>query len=81
MTISEKLKVLIEEQKNQSFINPETATDSDALGIIISQYFEWDSKGIFESSYSAFEDSNFHKFNKRYKKIWDQQYKKWKGGN
>jgi hypothetical protein len=80
-TISEKLKDLIEEQKKLSFLNPKKAKDCEALGIIISQFFEWNGKGIFESSYSAFEDSNFHKFNEKFQKIWDKQYSEWKGGN
>jgi len=74
MTISEKLKALIEEQKNQSFIDPKQATDCEALGLMISQFCKWDGNKIFESTFNAFEDSNFHTFNEKFEKLW-------KGGN
>lgn len=71
MSIEKKLKQLISEQKKQSFINPDSVLDSEALGIMISQYFKWDGKQIFLTSYNAFEDSNFHSLNEKFEKLWD----------
>lgn len=71
MDISEKLKKLIEEQKKQSFYNPENTSDEDALGVMISKYFNWNGDKIFKTSYSAFEDSNFHEFNETFEKNWN----------
>ncbi len=48
--------------KNRMF-TPEyvtTAKDEDALGIAISQYFEWDGAAIMRTLYYALEDANFH---------------------
>jgi hypothetical protein len=73
MTIKQKLKQLIEEQKKQSFTDPSTTSDSDAMGIMLSQYFDWDGNEIFNSSYSAFEDSNFHSLNEKFENIWKQE--------
>ena len=73
MTIKEKLKKLIEQQKKESFINPNQIKDSEALGIMISQFFEWDGQKIFNSAYYAFEDSNFHTFNEKFDRLWDIQ--------
>ena len=66
MTIKEKLKKLIEQQKKESFTDPNQIKDSEALGIMISQFFEWDGQKIFNSAYYAFEDSNFHTFNEKF---------------
>lgn len=73
MSIKEKLKQLISEQKKQSFTNPQEATDNEALGIMISQYFNWDGEQIFKASYNAFEDSNFHSLNEKFEDLWKQQ--------
>ena len=75
MTIKEKLKQLIDEQKKKSFRDPSTALDSEALGIMISQYFEWNGKEIFLTSYNAFEDSNFHTLNEKFENLWEEEEK------
>ena len=61
-TINERIKILIDEQKTSAFIPEysEKATDQEALGIIISQYFEWNGLAILETLYNALEDANFH---------------------
>lgn len=58
--IQKTLKPLIEAIKKQSFTNPKKATDADALGLIVSRYFEWGVEGVFETSVSALEDCNYH---------------------
>ena len=37
--------------------------DSEALGGIVSAYFEWDGIRILDCLQSALEDANFHSFN------------------
>lgn len=72
-----ELKKLIQAQIKQSFI-PEyqsTATDSDALGLMLAHYFEWDGLEILKAAYSALEDSNFHTENRKI----DAMIKKLKG--
>lgn len=68
----DKLKELIKECKKDFYIPEfqEKASDADALGILISQYFEWNGSEIFKTTYSAFEDSNFHTFNEKIKELW-----------
>jgi hypothetical protein len=56
MTLSD----LIEAQKRDSFTDPSSATDEDALGILISQHFKWDGEAILRVAESALEDANFH---------------------
>jgi len=65
-------KQAIKLKKEIAFVNREKATDEDALGILISQFAEWNGQKIFDVSYSAFEDSNFHSFNESFKKEWDR---------
>jgi|SRR6056300_898273 hypothetical protein len=80
-------KQAIKLKKETAFVNPETATDEEALGILISQFAKWDGKKIFDASYNAFEDSNFHSFNEGFEKLWTKEvvYKNYvkliKGGN
>ena len=73
MTINEKLHQLIQEMKAKAFINPDTANDTDALGIMISQYCKWQGDDIFDVSYNAFEDANYHSFNTNFKQLWENQ--------
>ncbi len=56
------LKALIDAQKQKSFV-PEyrdKATDEEALGLMISKYFEWDGLAVLKVTYAGLEDSNFH---------------------
>lgn len=74
-TIDKSLKNLIEEKKIE--LSPYFAlmlTDEEVLGILISQYFKWDGNKIFKTTYSAFEDSNFHQFNENFEKIWNKEF-------
>jgi len=51
---------LIQEQKQETFVQPEQATDEDALGILVSHLFQWDGLAIMRTFHSALEDANFH---------------------
>lgn len=54
------LRELIERQKQVSFIDPATAEDEDALGILIARHVGWDGAAIMRISAWALEDANFH---------------------
>ena len=79
-TIDKSLKNLIEEKKIEFFNEPQKATDEEVLGILISQYFKWDGNKIFKTTYSAFEDSNFHQFNENFEKIWNKEFNRQERG-
>jgi len=79
-TIDKSLKNLIEEKKIEFFNEPQKATDEEVLGILISQYFKWDGNKIFKTTYSAFEDSNFHEFNENFEKIWNKEFNRQERG-
>jgi len=64
--MKEQLKEMIQAQIKKSFV-PEyqsKATDEQALGIMLSQYFEWDGLALLKVAYSALEDANFHTENR-----------------
>ena len=49
-------------QMKKRMFTPEyqaNATDEDAIGIAVSQYFEWDGGSIIQALCSALEDANF----------------------
>lgn len=64
MTLEDKIKAvlqpLVKEVRNEVFINPENATDEEALGILLAKYLDWDGYKIKEVAEFAFEDANFH---------------------
>lgn len=60
--ILKALKELIDIKKHLAFV-PEyrdQAKETEALGILISQYFEWDGSKIVETFIEALGDANFH---------------------
>lgn len=60
----------VKKMKQIAFTRPSGATDEDALGILVSKFTKWDGQGIFNVAYNAFEDSNWHTFNKKFETIW-----------
>tara|TARA_Y100000114_G_scaffold112443_1_gene106222 strand:+ start:3667 stop:3906 length:240 start_codon:yes stop_codon:yes gene_type:complete len=64
------LKKIINDTKKVAFTNPELATDEDALGLIVSKLCGYNGHKIFNVLYSAFEDSNYHKFNSKMVQTW-----------
>lgn len=59
-TIADELGKLIRRQKETSFIDPTTATDEKALGIMVSQFTSWDGAAILRIAAEALVDANFH---------------------
>jgi len=73
--ITDMFQTALKMQKEISFTNPDSATNTEALGILISQQLKWDGDKIFETAYNAFEDSNFHEFNKKFGDLWSKEGK------
>tara|TARA_R100000541_G_scaffold58691_1_gene70314 strand:- start:16 stop:276 length:261 start_codon:yes stop_codon:yes gene_type:complete len=51
--------------KEKAFINPDQASDCDALGILVARCLDWSGEDIMEVIFSALEDSNYHDLNQR----------------
>ncbi len=67
MTLHEKgkravsLREVIDQEKADKFSTPATEVkDSEALGVAIASFFEWDGIRILETAIAALEDANFH---------------------
>jgi len=58
--VKQELKPLLERIKRTSFVKPYQATDTEAMGMLISKFFEWAGEDIMEAAYYALEDANFH---------------------
>lgn len=61
--IQSLLKAVLEQIKDETFVDPVNTSDSKAMGILLSKYFEYDGLEILKATYSALEDSNFHSEN------------------
>ena len=66
------LKQLIQDKKNTAFVGDYNASDDEALGLLIAQYFAWNGEQIFRTMFYAMEDANFHDFNTKMKAIWEK---------
>lgn len=58
-----KVKEILKEVKEKTFTKGYEATDEEAMGILLSQYFKWNGLSVLEATYNALEDANFHKEN------------------
>jgi hypothetical protein len=56
--------------KSKSFIEPDSISDEQAAGVLISKFFMWSPHSVFEVSTNAFEDSNAHEFLKDFEQLW-----------
>lgn len=59
------IKTLIEDTVKAKFMEEYQAgiKDTEALGVMLSSYFEWDGIQILDCFQAALEDSNFHSLN------------------
>jgi len=75
MTIA--LKMVAEKIKESCFLKEyqHKITDQEALGVALAKYFKWDGRKIAETTFSAFEDSNFHTFNGKFNDLWKSSNK------
>lgn len=49
--------------KKDSFVPGYKASDEEAMGLLLSKYFEWDGLAILKAASDALEDANFHSEN------------------
>lgn len=54
------LREVIDRRKAESFSDPSKVKDTEALGIAIASFFDWDGVAILEVAVAALEDANFH---------------------
>jgi hypothetical protein len=54
------LHAMIEAQAKESFTDPASATDTEALGILLAHHFGWGGEPILATFLAALEDANFH---------------------
>jgi hypothetical protein len=69
--LRKRLTPLLNDIKKTNFVEGYTATDEEAMGLLMAKYFIWDGLSILESCYSGLEDSNFHTENKTIQKLID----------
>jgi hypothetical protein len=69
--MKEQIKQLLNQIKSESFVQGYEATDEEAMGLLLSKYFEWDGQKCLEAVYSALEDSNWHTENRVIRKLID----------
>ena len=55
------MRELVDKVKSESFLSDYKVTDAEALGILISRFFEWDGTRIMQAAAYALEDANYHK--------------------
>jgi len=63
--VQNQMELLVKTIKNTSFVSDYSASDQEAIGMIISKYFEWDGLAILEAMGYALEDANFHTENSK----------------
>ncbi len=68
----EAVKALLEAIKKESFVSGYIATDEEAMGLLVSKYFEWDGLKILKTTYNALEDANFHTENEHIQQMIDK---------
>lgn len=71
------LRLLLETKKEIAFV-PEyraSATDEETLGILVSQYLEWDGFKIMQVCLNALEDANFHTLGNKIEEIMSTYFK------
>lgn len=54
------IQELLDTIKKNSFVAKYKATNEEAMGLLVSKFFEWDGVAILETSANALEDANFH---------------------
>jgi hypothetical protein len=58
--VNDALDAQIQKQKQESFNDPSSASDEEALGILITHHFSWNGDAILQVAGAELEDANFH---------------------
>jgi hypothetical protein len=67
------LDVAIARTKLECFNNPADEQDTEALGVLISQWSKWNGQKIIEAFLSALEDANYATLNRQIRELWEKQ--------
>lgn len=68
------LHALLVRQRKLSFTQPEKATATETLGILVSRYTSWDGEAIYLVAHEALTDANFHALAAKLKYLWDHPF-------
>ena len=63
LEIESLFKMCIAARKEMSFVNPQQATDAEAIGLLVSHHFMFSGVEALRVCSAALEDSNFHSTN------------------
>lgn len=58
--VQSAIRPVLEQIKRESFVPDYEATDEEAMGMLLSKYFEWAGEPILQAAYYGLEDANFH---------------------
>ena len=53
------LKPILEKLKQETFVAGYQASDEEAIGLLVSKFFEWDGHAVIRASLHGLEDSNW----------------------
>ena len=59
-TAQKLLRPILDQLKKETFNPDYQAKDAEALGILVSKFFEWDGSEVLAVAFSGLEDSNYH---------------------
>ncbi len=71
LNIKNTMVPILDKIKKESFEDWYEGSDTEAFGLLLSKYFEWDGDYIVEATFNALEDANFHELHKRFKKTYE----------
>ena len=72
--INSALDKLIDRQRNLSFTHPDKASQTEALGTMVSNYTGWDGEAIYLVAHEALTDANYHALAAKLKYLWDHPF-------
>lgn len=72
---NEMTKEVIQLIKKEAFVKGYNPMDVEAMGLLVSNYFEWDGKKIVEAFINALEDANFHSMADKVMELFDEDLK------
>ena len=72
--INSALDKLIDRQRKLSFTHPDKASQTMALGTMVSNYTGWDGEAIYLVAHEALGDANYHALAAKLKYLWDHPF-------
>jgi len=77
-TQKKAVQTILDKIKSESFVAGYKATDAEAMGLLLSKYFDWNGVDILQTTYWALEDANFHTDNETIQVLIDNLKGKYK---